>query len=120
MVTGVRNDEVGRCVHKIVLDPNDPNTLYCQFHGGVFKSTDAADLWHPIESGLPSNFGFPMGITRSGDLFVIPLESDVQRHVKDGRLRVYRSKDRGESWTRPGAACLISPITWGSCATQWP
>ena len=96
--TGVETSEVGRCVHKIVLDPADPNTLYMQYHGGVFKSTDAADTWEPIESGLPGNYGFPMGITSSGELFVIPLESDYFRHVKDGKLRVYRSVDRGESW----------------------
>lgn len=99
LATGVRTEEVGRCVHKLVLDPKNSDTLYCQFHGGVFKSTDAADSWQPIESGLPSNFGFPMGVTASGDLFVIPLESDIQRHVKDGRLRVYRSRDGGESWS---------------------
>lgn len=98
VATGTRTIEVGRCVHKIVQDPKDPNTLYLQFHGGVFKSTDAADTWHPIENGLPANFGFPMAITSEGDLFVIPLESDMQRHVKDGQLRVYRSRDGGESW----------------------
>jgi hypothetical protein len=108
-VTGVRNPEVGRCVHKIVLDPNDLNTLYCQFHGGVFKSIDAADSWQPIESGLPSNFGFPMGVTASGDLFLIPLESDMQRHVKDGKLRVYRSQDGGESWAPTGQGLPEQP-----------
>jgi photosystem II stability/assembly factor-like uncharacterized protein len=96
--TGVPTTEVGRCVHKIVLDPDNPNTLYLQFHGGVFKSTDGADSWQPIEDGLPGNYGFPMGVTATGDLFVIPLESDYFRHVKDGKLRVYRSTDRGATW----------------------
>lgn len=107
--TGVRNQEVGRCVHKIVLDPKDPNTLYCQFHGGVFKSTDAADSWQPIETGLPGNFGFPMGVTAEGDLFVIPLESDMQRHVKDGRLLVYRSRDGGQNWAPTGKGLPDQP-----------
>jgi hypothetical protein len=107
--TGVRNQEVGRCVHKIVLDPKDPNTLYCQFHGGVFKSTDAADSWQPIETGLPGNFGFPMGVTASGNLFVIPLESDMQRHVKDGRLLVYRSRDGGQNWAPTGQGLPDQP-----------
>jgi photosystem II stability/assembly factor-like uncharacterized protein len=98
VATGVRTNEVGRCVHKIVLDPKDPNTLYMQFHGGVFKSTDAADSWQPIESGLPGNFGFPMAITANGDLFLIPLDSDEKRHVKDGQLRVYRSRNGGAQW----------------------
>ncbi|MGI8587331.1 MAG: WD40/YVTN/BNR-like repeat-containing protein [Chloroflexia bacterium] len=101
-VTGVRTQEVGRCVHKLALDPHTPDTLYCQFHGGVFKSTDAADSWQPIENGLPSNFGFPMGISKAGDLFVIPLESDAQRHVTDGLLRVYRSSDHGATWAPSG------------------
>lgn len=96
--TGVRTTEVGRCVHKVVLDPHDANTLYMQFHGGVFKSTDGADSWQHIEEGLPGIFGFPMGITPGGDLFVIPLESDMHRHVKDGKLRVYRSQDGGANW----------------------
>lgn len=107
--TGVRNQEVGRCVHKIVLDPKDSNTLYCQFHGGVFKSTDAADSWQPIETGLPGNFGFPMGVTAEGDLFVIPLESDMQRHVKDGQLLVYRSRDGGQNWAPTGKGLPDQP-----------
>lgn len=97
-VTGIPNEEVGRCVHKLVLDPHDSSTLYCQFHGGVFKSTDAGDNWQPIEEGLPSNFGFPMVVNASGDLFIIPLESDMLRHVKDGFLKVFRSKNGGKSW----------------------
>jgi hypothetical protein len=109
LATGVRTQDVGRCVHKLVLDPSDPNTLYCQFHGGVFKSTDAADSWQPIEDGLPSNFGFPMGITAGGDLFVIPLESDMQRHVKDGQLRVYRSRDGGAQWAPTGEGLPDQP-----------
>jgi photosystem II stability/assembly factor-like uncharacterized protein len=107
--TGVRNIEVGRCVHIMVLDPEDPETLYCQFHGGVFKSTDAADSWQPIEAGLPGNFGFPMGVTNDGDLFVIPLEDQGQRHMKDGRLRVYRSRDRGQSWSASGKGLPEQP-----------
>lgn len=101
-VTGVPNEEVGRCVHKIVLDPSDSNTLYCQFHGGVFKTTDAGDNWQPIEEGLPSNFGFPMVVTPSGDLFVIPLDSDMLRHVKDGSLKVFRSSNGGQNWSASG------------------
>ena len=96
--TGEGDTSVGRCVHKMVLDPQDSDTLYMQFHGGVFRSTDAGDSWHPIEEGLPGVFGFPMAITPSGKLFVIPLDSDEQRYVRDGRLEVYRSTDRGASW----------------------
>lgn len=107
--TGQDDLEVGRCVHKMVLDPADPSTLYMQFHGGVYRSTDRGDSWSRIESGLPGNFGFPMCATRSGALFVVPLESGERRFAKDGRLRVYRSRDGGESWHPTGDGLSESP-----------
>lgn len=102
--TGMPASEVGRCVHKMVLDPRNTDTLYMQFHGGVFRSTDGADSWQPIEAGLPGNFGFPMVVTPRGDLFLIPLISDEQRYVRDGDLAVYRSQNGGAAWeaTRQG------------------
>jgi photosystem II stability/assembly factor-like uncharacterized protein len=90
--------EVGRCVHKMVLDPHRPGVLYQQFHGGVFKSEDAGESWLSIADGLPSNFGFPMAVTAAGDLFIVPLQSDEQRFVPAGALKIYRSRDRGRTW----------------------
>ena len=98
LFTGSREEEVCRCVHKMVLDPQTPGTLYMQYHGGVFRSTDAGDSWQSIESGLPGNFGFPMCITRRGELFVAPLVGDCHRVFKDGKICLYRSRDGGESW----------------------
>ena len=96
--TGGDGVGIDRCVHRIALDPGDSATLYMQFHGGVFRSTDAADSWHPIEAGLPSNFGFPLVTGKPGELFIAPLDSDERRYMPEGRLRVFRSRDRGESW----------------------
>ncbi len=93
--------EISRCVHKVVQDPANPDTLYMQYHGGVLKSTNAADSWQTIENGLPGNFGFPMGISRRGHLFVIPLDPE-SRIAKDGHLRVYRSTNGGASWSPSG------------------
>jgi photosystem II stability/assembly factor-like uncharacterized protein len=90
--------EVGRCVHKMVLDPHRPNTLYQQFHGGVFRSEDGGDSWQSIAAGLPGNFGFPMVVTTRGELFVVPLHSDEQRFMAKGALKVYRTRDRGRTW----------------------
>ena len=87
-----------RCVHKIVMDPENSDTLYMQFHGGVFKTTNSGDSWQAIESGLPGNFGFPMAVTRKGELFVAPLVDNEGRVMKDGKLRIYRSTNAGSSW----------------------
>ena len=99
METGVKENPTCCCVHKVVLDPKNSNTLFMQFHGGVFKSTDGADSWQRIESGLPGNFGFPMVISARGELFIAPLEADEKRYFKDGKFAIYRSRDAGISWT---------------------
>ena len=44
-------------------------------------------------------FGFASACDpASGSVFALPLEGDNFRFPPDGRLRVYRSRDRGESW----------------------
>lgn len=90
--------EIGRCVHKLVLDPARPGSLALQFHGGVFVSDDAGDSWQRISAGLPHDFGFPMAATARGDFFVVPLLADTNRVVPDGALKVWRTRDRGRTW----------------------
>lgn len=96
--TGGDGDGIDRCVHRMALDPRSRDTLYMQCHGGVFRSDDAADSWYPVETGLPSNFGFPIVATGPGEAFVAPLDSDERRFMPAGRLRVYRTRDGGASW----------------------
>jgi photosystem II stability/assembly factor-like uncharacterized protein len=116
--TGQPQEEVGYCVHKIVLDPDNPDTLYMQEHTGVFRSDDAGDTWYAIEEGLPSDriqhpemmpFGFPIVATRNGDIFLVPLESSEQRTVKEGNLLVYRRARDGDRWEIAGDAVPDEP-----------
>jgi hypothetical protein len=108
--TGQPDPEVGYCIHKMDLDPEDPNTLYMQEHGGVFMSTDGGDNWATIQEGLPSKrlqndmmpFGFPIAVSRMGDLFLVPLESSEQRTVLNGKLMVYRRARGKERWEAVG------------------
>ncbi len=90
--------EFGQCVHKVVADPKHDGRLYLQHHWGVYRSDDAGDSWKDIGAGLPSDFGFPI-VMSGDDLFVLPLESDMFRVTPEARLRVYRSRDGGGSWT---------------------
>lgn len=109
--TGQPAEEIGSCIHKMVLDPDNPDTLYMQEHCGVFRSDNGGDSWYTIEEGLPSAnlhhpefwpFGFPMVTTQSGDLYIVPLESSEQRTVVSGELNVYRRKRGEEAWSRTG------------------
>jgi photosystem II stability/assembly factor-like uncharacterized protein len=95
------DEEQIQCVHNVHRSPVQPETLYLQFHNGVFRSDDGAQTWQSIEDGLPSNFGLPMAIDPNNPdrAFVIPLVSEMDRVTFDGRVRVYETTDRGASWT---------------------
>lgn len=97
-----RGDTLTHCVHKMLRAARQPTTLYMQFHGGVYRSDDAAESWIDIgtDSGLPADFGFPLALDPSDPdrAFVIPLVADIDRVTPEGRLRVYETRDRGASW----------------------
>jgi photosystem II stability/assembly factor-like uncharacterized protein len=106
--TGVRADflpekfpEVGQCVHHMEIHRSLPDVLYQQNHCGVYRSDDGGDTWVDISDGLPARFGFPLAVLpHDGDtIFVIPEESDEVRMTPEGRFRIFRSRDRGASWT---------------------
>jgi hypothetical protein len=95
-----REDAVMLCVHDMQRAPLEPETLYIQFHGGVYRSDDAGHRWTEISAGLPADFGFPLVVDpRDPDrAFVIPMISDHDRVTPEGRVRVYETRDRGASW----------------------
>ena len=96
--------EYGQCVHKVAIDAGDRDRFYAQNHFGVFRSDDAGTSWTSIAGGLPVDFGFPIvsSPTTPGTAWVVPLVADMQRVPKDGRLRVHRTRDAGETWTELG------------------
>lgn len=95
-----RFPEFGQCVHKIVRHRDRPDRLFLQNHWGLYRSDDGADTWTDIAHGLPSDFGFAMA-THPHDpdcVFIVPMESDEFRCTPEGRLRVYRTQNAGDSW----------------------
>jgi hypothetical protein len=105
--------EYGQCVHKVAVDAGGPQRMYAQNHFGVFRTDDSGVSWNSIAEGLPVDFGFPIVSSPStpGTAWVVPLVADMQRVPPDGRLRVYRTKDAGESWTEVGAGLPDSAWT---------
>src|SRR5436305_511644 len=89
-----------RCVHHVERSPARPERMFMQFHGGVYRSDDAGGSWTEIGSGLPSDFSFPLAIDPADpdSAFVIPLVADTDRVTPDGRVRVYETRDAGQSW----------------------
>ena len=46
-------------MHKVTRHPAEPDLLYLQNHGGVYRSEDGGDTWQDI-ARTPSEFGFPI------------------------------------------------------------
>ncbi|MCU1352177.1 MAG: glycosyl hydrolase repeat-containing glycosyl hydrolase [Acidimicrobiales bacterium] len=93
--------EFGQCVHKVDRHPSQPDTLFLQHHWGVYRSDDFGGSWTEVGGDkLPSTFGFPMVVdpNNPGHAYVLPLTSDLFRCTPDGRFRVYRTTDGGDSW----------------------
>lgn len=93
-----------QCVHRLAVDPVDPDRLYVQNHGDVFRSDNSGDSWAKISAGLPeSEFGFVvLAHPTIGDtIWVIPILAETMLPA-DGKLRVWRSDDAGDTWRAQG------------------
>ncbi len=101
---GQQYPEFGQCVHKVTRHPSRPERLYLQNHGGVYRSDDHAASWQSIAEGLPADFGFPVVVHphEPDTIYVFPLNAGEGRYPTDGRARVWRSTDAGDSWEALG------------------
>jgi photosystem II stability/assembly factor-like uncharacterized protein len=82
------------------MHPSRPERLFLQNHWGIYRSDNGGEMWEDIANGVPSDFGFPVVVHphKPDWVYVLPVESDEFRCTPDGRLRVFRSRNAGESW----------------------
>src|SRR2546426_56555 len=94
------NAEIGHCVHRIALHRSRPNVLFMQKHWDVMRSDDAGDSWREVSGNLPTDFGFVIDVHahEPETIYVVPIKSDSEHYVPDGKLRVYRSGSGGTEW----------------------
>ena len=92
--------EFGQCVHKVARDAADPDRLYLQHHGGIYRSDDGGDTWSAMTGIAGMDFGFPVVAhpARPSTAYLLPLESDEYRCTPDGRCTVWRTRDAGATW----------------------
>jgi len=92
--------EVGHCVHRIAMHRSRPGVLFMQKHWDVMRSDDAGESWREVSGNLPTDFGFPIDVHahEPETIYVVPIKSDSEHYVPDGKLRVYRSRTGGNEW----------------------
>jgi photosystem II stability/assembly factor-like uncharacterized protein len=92
--------DTGHCVHKLAMHPSRPQTVFMQKHWDVMRSDDGGDNWYEISGDLPTDFGFVIDVHahEPETVYVIPIKSDYEHYVPDGKLRVFRSRTGGNEW----------------------
>jgi photosystem II stability/assembly factor-like uncharacterized protein len=88
-------------LHRMRLDPKNPDRMWGQAHWGVFRSDDSGATWEDVTHGLPSFHGFPIAVThRQPDAaYVVPLDYGQDNfRVSLGQFTVYRTRDSGKTW----------------------
>jgi photosystem II stability/assembly factor-like uncharacterized protein len=92
--------EIGHCVHRIALHRSRPNVLFMQKHWDVLRTDDAGDNWREVSGDLPTDFGFVVDVHayEPETVYVVPIKSDAEHFVPDGKLRVFRSRTGGNKW----------------------
>lgn len=93
--------DIHNCVHKAVLSRAN-GLMYQQNHDGVYKSFDNGREWIDISEGLPTRFGFVIGDTADGNIYVVPQNDWEEPHgVRyTGQLAVYRLPGGEGAWER--------------------
>jgi photosystem II stability/assembly factor-like uncharacterized protein len=109
--------EVGHCVHRIAMHRSRPRVLFMQKHWDVMRSDDAGESWREVSGNLPTDFGFPIGVHphEPETIYVVPIKSDSEHYVPEGRLRVYRSRTGGKEWEAlssglPQSDCYVNVL----------
>ncbi|MCU1300868.1 MAG: BNR/Asp-box repeat protein [Candidatus Sulfotelmatobacter sp.] len=94
------NAEIGHCVHHVAMNPSRPGVLFMQKHWDVMRSDNAGDSWTEISGNLPTDFGFVIDVHahEPETIYVVPIKSDSEHYVHEGKLRVYRSRTGGNEW----------------------
>ena len=109
--------EVGHCVHHVAMHPSRPAVLFMQKHWDVMRSDDGGEQWKEVSGDLPTDFGFVIDVHahEPETIYVIPIKSDSEHYVPEGKLRVYRSRAGGNEWAPltkglPQANCFVNVL----------
>ena len=109
--------EVGHCVHRIAMHRSRPGVLFMQKHWDVMRSDDGGESWREVSGNLPTDFGFPIDVHahEPETIYVVPIKSDSEHYVPDGKLRVYRSRTGGNEWEAltkglPQSHCYVNVL----------
>ncbi|MDP3224610.1 MAG: exo-alpha-sialidase [Rubrivivax sp.] len=85
--------------HRIQRCAAQPDVLWCQHHGGIWRSTDNGASWQEVKAPL-SSFGFAVAVhpDDGNTAWFVPGVKDERRVPVDGALVVNRTRDGGKTF----------------------
>ncbi len=81
--------------------PWEDNNEFQGTGGGLFKSTDGGNTWHPLTKGLPNNLtqiNVAIAASEPNRLYATLATTEHGEYGSAAGLGVYRSDDAGENW----------------------
>jgi photosystem II stability/assembly factor-like uncharacterized protein len=90
-------------VFALVIDPQNPSSLYASTYQGLFKSTDAGASWIAVNS--------PLGLVTSSLSVAIDPQNSSTIYAGFPGQRVFKSTDGGASWSAPSGD-MDDYFTW--------
>ncbi len=93
------NNENVQDPHRVQRCTAQPDVLWCQHHGGIWRSTDNAVSWHAVQAPV-SSFGFALAAhPHDGHTaWFVPAQKDERRVPVDGAVVVNRTRDGGRTF----------------------
>ena len=87
-------------VHRLSACASAPDTVWCQHHNGMFRSTDGGETFTEIKDVKPAVFGFAVGAhpTDPQTAWFVPAIKDELRIPVDCKLVVTKTTDGGKTF----------------------
>ncbi len=97
--------------HRLAMCMNDPETIWCQHHNGVFLSRDAGETFTEIKDIPPAVFGFAVAAHPDDreTAWLVPGVKDECRVPVNAKLLVNKTIDGAKSFSAKSAGLPSEP-----------
>ena len=87
--------------HRLAMCLNNPDTIWCQHHNGIFLARDGGDTFVEFKDVKPAVFGFAVAVhPKDPDTaWLVPGVKDECRIPVDGKFVVNKTTDGGKTFT---------------------
>lgn len=86
--------------HYVAMCAAHPEVLWCQHHGGMYRTGNGGGQWDRIDAPSPSAFGFVVAAHPTDPLraWFAPAVADQNRVAVDGKVVVNETRDGGKTF----------------------